>query len=168
MVDLPLLNHSLNGELTREIVTYQNNKSPVSSSTQINFLIFVPCFSLLMTLYIELVHKFAPNGRFLKRYQGLANKRSEAVPYIPYLIFSIEGAISLFYFGGLVALAVFLSKNHVCTGATCMASQADAVFAALSYVLWAASATIRGIEISEFEKRVQLTDDMTKKIIEEA
>jgi hypothetical protein len=48
-----------------------------------------------------------------------------------------------------------------------MASQADPVFAALSYLLWAASATFRGIEISNFAKRVELTDDMTEKIIVE-
>ncbi|KAE9363740.1 hypothetical protein N431DRAFT_521025 [Stipitochalara longipes BDJ] len=91
----------------------------------------------------------------------------EAHPYLPYLIFSIEGALSLFYLGGFVALAVFLSHQQICTGATCIASQADAVFAALTYVLWAASATIRGIEISEFGKRVELTDEMNEKEVEE-
>lgn len=49
-----------------------------------------------------------------------------------------------------------------------MSSQADAVFVALTYVLWAASATFRGIEISEFGKSVELTDEMNEKIVEEA
>ncbi|KAN0104729.1 Marvel domain containing protein [Hyaloscypha variabilis] len=133
-------------------VTYQTNKSSNSSSTQVNFLIFVPCFSTIMTLYMELVYKFAPN---------------EAHQYLPYLIFCIEGAISLFYLGGFIALAVFLAHQKLCAGSTCMASQADAVFAALAYVLWAASATFRGIEISEFGKSVELTDEMNEKIVEE-
>jgi hypothetical protein len=48
-----------------------------------------------------------------------------------------------------------------------MASQTNAVFAALSYVLWAASATFHGIEIWNFAKRVELRDDMIKKIVVE-
>jgi hypothetical protein len=48
-----------------------------------------------------------------------------------------------------------------------MASQTNAVFIALNYVLWAASATFYGIEIWDFAKRVELTDDMTKKIVME-
>ncbi|PMD47627.1 hypothetical protein L207DRAFT_576397 [Hyaloscypha variabilis F] len=91
----------------------------------------------------------------------------EAHQYLPYLIFCIEGAISLFYLGGFIALAVFLAHQKLCAGSTCMASQADAVFAALTYVLWAASATFRGIEISEFGKSVELTDEMNEKIVEE-
>ncbi len=48
-----------------------------------------------------------------------------------------------------------------------MVVRADAVFAALSYVVWVVSATINGIEISRnrFEERVELRDDMTEKII---
>jgi hypothetical protein len=95
------------------------------------------------------------------------NNDSEAHQYLPYLIFCIEGAISLFYLGGCIALAVFLAHQKLCAGSTCMASQADAVFAALTYVLWAASATFRGIEISEFGKSVELTDEMNEKIVEE-
>jgi hypothetical protein len=49
-----------------------------------------------------------------------------------------------------------------------VASQADAVFAALTYVLWAAPATFRGIEISEFGNSVELIDEMNEKIFEEA
>jgi hypothetical protein len=69
--------------------------------------------------------------------------------------------------GSFIALAVFLSGHHICTGTVCMASQADVVFAALSYVLWTTSATMHGIEVSKFERRVELTDDMNEKIIEE-
>jgi hypothetical protein len=49
----------------------------------------------------------------------------------------------------------------------CVVVRADAVFAALSYVVWVVSATINGIEISRnrFEERVELRDDMTEKII---
>ncbi len=48
-----------------------------------------------------------------------------------------------------------------------MAMRTDAVFTALSYLVWVASATIHGIEIStsNFEKRVEFQDDMTEKII---
>ena len=100
-------------------------------------------------------------------YDRRINDSSEALPFLPYLIFTIEGAISLFYLGGFIALAVFVSHEHICAGTTCMASQADVVFAALTYVLWAASATMRGIEISEFGKRMKLTYAMSEKEVEE-
>jgi len=48
-----------------------------------------------------------------------------------------------------------------------MASQTNAMFAVLSYVLWAASATFHGIEISNFANRVELMNDMNKKIVVE-
>ena len=129
-----------------------------------------------MTLYMELVYKFAPNGKsrhqlshlILMNINSRTNNHLEAHQYLPYLIFCIEGAISLFYLGGFVALAVFLAHQKLCAGSACVASQADAVFVALTYVLWAASATFRGIEISEFRKSVELTDEMNEKIIEEA
>jgi hypothetical protein len=113
-----------------------------------------------MTLYIELVHKFAPNGKYLvHKYQFRILEASRPTynllkthPHLPRLIFSTEGALSLFYPGGFIALVVFLSKNPACTRTTCIASQADAVFATLGYVLWAASATLHGIEISNLER----------------
>jgi hypothetical protein len=56
---------------------------------------------------------------------------------------------------GFIALSIFLSKLQSCHGMVCMAARADAVFAALSYVVWIASATILGIEISKFERKLQ-------------
>ena len=78
----------------------------------------------------------------------------------------MEAAFSLFYMGSFIALAVSLFKHHVCAGTACIAAQANVVFAALSYVLWTASATIHGVEISNSERIVELADGMTEKIIE--
>jgi hypothetical protein len=54
---------------------------------------------------------------------------------------------------GFIALSVFLSKLIFCHGTVCMAARADAVFAVFSYAVWAASATISGIEISRRNKK---------------
>jgi hypothetical protein len=100
--------------------------------------------------------------------QNGANSVPESLPYLSYLLFGIEAVISLFYAGGCIALAVLLSKHHVFRQSGCVvASQADAVFAALSYMLWTASATVHGIEISELRRRVELTDKMQEKIVGE-
>jgi hypothetical protein len=53
------------GKWYAEFVTPQTIKFSVPSSTEVNFLVSAPCFSTTMTLYIELVYKFAPNGKYL-------------------------------------------------------------------------------------------------------
>jgi hypothetical protein len=65
----------------------------------------------------------------------------------PYAHFAIEATVSLFYFAGFIALAVFLSKLLFCRGSVCAAARADAVFAALSWVLWTGTTALLGMEI---------------------
>lgn len=63
---------------------------------------------------------------------------------------------------GFIALSVFLSKLMFCHGTICVATRADAVFAAFSYAIWAASATISGIDISRRKKDDAIHSDGKK------
>lgn len=56
---------------------------------------------------------------------------------------------------GFIALSVFLSRLLFCHGPVCAAARTDAVFAALSYAVWVASATITGIQISRANNDVK-------------
>jgi len=64
---------------------------------------------------------------------------------------------------GFVAFSIFLYKLQSCHGMVCMAARADAVFAALSYVVWIISATILGIEISRCVRKPQRGEVVSEK-----
>jgi len=100
-----------------------------ASPSQINFLIFLPLFSLISVAYLEITPRFAPRASH------------------PYAHFSIEILNSIFYFAGFIAISVFLSSLLFCRGSVCNAARADAVFAAFSWVIWVGTTTILGIEI---------------------
>ena len=61
----PFCNRLSTWEMIWGIRYPQTIKSSVPSSAEVNFLVSAPCFSKIMTLYIELVYKFAPNGKYL-------------------------------------------------------------------------------------------------------
>lgn len=68
---------------------------------------------------------------------------------------------------GFIALSVFLSRLLFCHGSVCNAVRADAVFAAFGYAVWAASATISGIQISKSRKRRDDTEGAEEKVVVE-
>jgi len=100
-----------------------------ASPSQINFLIFVPIFTLVVILYLELTPRYTPRASH------------------PYAHFALEVVTTLFYFAGFIALAVFLAKLLFCRGSVCAAARADAVFAAFSFVVWLLTTTILGMQI---------------------
>jgi hypothetical protein len=55
--------------------------------------------------------------------------------------------VTIFYFAGFIALSVFLSKLRFCRGSVCSAARADAVFAALSFVVWNLTAMLFGMAL---------------------
>ncbi|KAH7313032.1 membrane-associating domain-containing protein [Rhexocercosporidium sp. MPI-PUGE-AT-0058] len=130
-------------------VAFIQNQTGYHSATQINFLIFVPSFSILSLLFLELAPRFAPK---------VSNQ---------YVMFGIQGLISGLYLGGFIALSVFLSKLIFCQGGICTAARADAVFGALSYVVWVVSTTILGIEMSRSGLRYESSGASTEKVADQ-
>ncbi|KAE8444475.1 hypothetical protein EG329_000459 [Mollisiaceae sp. DMI_Dod_QoI] len=129
-------------------VAYENNQSLIPSSSQINFLIFSSSFSIVALLFLTLAPHFSPKSTHL------------------FTALVIQVSISGLYMAGFIALSVFLSRLLFCQGSVCAAARADAVFAAFSYAVWAASATISGIEMSRSEKQDEVVDIMEKKLVE--
>lgn len=68
---------------------------------------------------------------------------------------------------GFITLSVFLSKLSFCHGRVCGAAIADAVFAAFNYVVWAASATITGMQISRHTDSRAAANFEERKVVED-
>ncbi len=139
--------------LTKKIlVAYENKRSLIHSSTEINFLIFSSSFSIVSLLYLEVAPRVSPRS---KNYTPnlLRNLGSYQPVSSPLSIMIVQALVSFLYMAGFIALSVFLSKLLFCHGPVCGAARADAVFAAFSYAMWAASATISGIQISKSRKK---------------
>ncbi|KAG9232493.1 membrane-associating domain-containing protein, partial [Amylocarpus encephaloides] len=100
-----------------------------SSPAQVNFLVFVPIFSFVSIIYLEVVPRFMQKASH------------------PYVHFAFEALNTLFYFAGFVALAAFIGKLLFCRGSVCSAARADAVFAAFNWLLWTASTAIVALQI---------------------
>lgn len=100
-----------------------------SSPSQINFLIFVPVFSFISMVYLEVVPRFMQKASH------------------PYAHIGFEALNTLFYFAGFVALAAFIGKLLFCRGSVCAAARADAVFAAFNWLLWTGSTVIVALQV---------------------
>jgi hypothetical protein len=86
----------------------------------------------------------------------------------PYAHLVVEAINTLFYFAGFVALATFLSKLLFCRGTVCAAARADAVFAALGWMLWTGTTTILALEIFKGGISGMRTDRQAKTAMKEA
>jgi len=115
--------------LSAYVAHWYDNDTLTASPSQINFLIFVPLFSFVSLVYLEL------SPRFLAKASH------------PIIHLSISLLTTLFYFAGFVALSVFLGKLLFCRGNVCAAARADAAFAAFSWMLWTASTALLAIEM---------------------
>jgi len=93
------------------------------SPAEIPFLLFSAVWTLLSLTYMV--------GASLSRFQGtkIANR---------YAILGADALTMTFWFGGFVALAVFLSAR-VCFGNVCNVAKAGVAFAALQWLLFAAT-----------------------------
>ncbi|KAM3078175.1 hypothetical protein ACMFMG_002529 [Clarireedia jacksonii] len=100
-----------------------------SSPSQINFLIFVPLFTIISILYLEIAPRFMTRASH------------------PYIHLAFELLNVLFYFAGFVALSVFLSKLLFCRGSVCAAARADVAFGAFSWLLWCGTTAILALEM---------------------
>ncbi|CZR62226.1 uncharacterized protein PAC_12123 [Phialocephala subalpina] len=138
--------HSLVVLALSSYVAYENNRSIIPSSPQINFLIFTSSFSIVALLFLEVVPRISPRTAS------------------PLAVLIVQGLVSGLFMAGFIALSIFLSGLLFCNGPVCAAARADAVFAAFSYVVWVASATITGIQISR--KKTEATEITKEKMLE--
>ncbi|KUI73994.1 hypothetical protein VM1G_09378 [Cytospora mali] len=108
--------------LSAYVVHWYNVDTLTSPPAQVNFLIFVPLFSLISIAYMEATPRFMPKFSH------------------PWAVLALEVTNVIFYFAGFVALAVFLDNLLFCRGAVCGSARASAVFAAFNFALWGATA----------------------------
>jgi len=114
--------------LSSYVANWYDADTLTASPSQINFLIFVPPFSFISIVYLEVVSRFVPKASH------------------PFAHLGFEVLNALFYFAGFIALAVFIGKLLFCRGSVCAAARADTAFAAFSWMLWTASSVIVGMK----------------------
>ncbi|KAF4123729.1 Membrane-associating domain [Geosmithia morbida] len=95
-----------------------------SSPSSVDFLLFAPIFSLFSAAYLELAPRLAPRASS------------------PAASMAVEVTNTVFYFGGFIALAIFLSRLRFCTGALCAVARATSVVAAAEFASWIATAIL--------------------------
>ncbi|KAL1861608.1 hypothetical protein Daus18300_008724 [Diaporthe australafricana] len=110
--------------LSAYVANWYNVDTLTSSPSQVNFLVFVPLFSLISIAYLEAVPKFMPKFSH------------------PWAVLALEVTNVLFYFAGFVALAVFLTHLLFCRGAVCGSARAATVFSSFNFALWSATAAL--------------------------
>ncbi|KAF8854397.1 hypothetical protein BDZ45DRAFT_693440 [Acephala macrosclerotiorum] len=135
--------------LSAYVAHWYDNDTLTASPSQINFLIFVPIFSVLSLVYLEL------SPRFMAKVSH------------PYGHFGFSLLNVLFYFAGFIALAVFLGKLLFCRGSVCAAARADAVFAAFNWMLWTASTALLALDMFKGGLQGMKTDKEAKVAMKE-
>ncbi|KAL1843007.1 hypothetical protein VTJ49DRAFT_3484 [Mycothermus thermophilus] len=105
-----------------KITRWYHAMTPLPTPAQTTFLLAVAAWSLISLIAIELLPRFLPQ-----------------VPR-SHLTLPFDLTNTLFYLGGLAALAVFMSQLVVCWTFVCLAAQADVAAAAASFAFWSASA----------------------------
>lgn len=95
--------------------------SRTSSPAPFSFLIFTSVFSILSVVYLEATPRFAPR---------LSHS---------YVAITVQMVNTAFYFGGFIALAVFINNLSFCRGTVCSAGRADTVMAAAQFTIWIAT-----------------------------
>ncbi|TVY24578.1 hypothetical protein LHYA1_G006303 [Lachnellula hyalina] len=131
------------------VAHWYNADTLTAPPKQIDFLIFVPVFSFISVFYLEFVPRFAPKASH------------------PYALFVVEILNTLFYFSGFIALAVFIGRLLFCRGSVCSAARADAVFAAFSWILWAASSVVGALKIFRGGFQNMKTDHQASSVMKE-
>jgi len=100
-----------------------------TAPSQINFLLFSSIWTILSLGFLT--------AAALPRFRNMTGA-FQLVQLV------VEALTMMFWFGGFVALAVFLSAR-VCFGTVCNVAKAGVVFAALQWLLFAATASLTGI-----------------------
>ncbi|PHH53712.1 hypothetical protein CFIMG_005261RA [Ceratocystis fimbriata CBS 114723] len=104
--------------LAMVVSQFYNTRTEFSAPSQVNFLIFVPLFSFLSLVYLEVLPRMAPQLLY------------------PFISFTVEGLNAVFYFSGFTALSVFISRLSFCLGSICTTARMAAVCGGIEFVLW--------------------------------
>ncbi|KEY69662.1 hypothetical protein S7711_03146 [Stachybotrys chartarum IBT 7711] len=115
--------------LASYVANYFNTNTRRLSPSSINFLIFAQIFSLLAIAYLEVAPRKLPKAAH------------------PFASLFVEGTNALFYFAGMIAWAVFLSRLSFCNGTICGVARAAAVVAAVEFVAWVATTAMLAKEL---------------------
>jgi hypothetical protein len=154
------------------VAHWYNADTLTASPSQINFLIFVPLFSFLSIVYLEVTPRFLARGKaHQEQYifqMGAQERKLTLIASHPYAHFAFEIINMLFYFAGFVALATFLGKLLFCRGSVCAAARADAVFAAFSWLVWTGTSAMLALEIFKGGFSGVKTDRQAKSAMKEA
>lgn len=108
--------------LSASVIQWYNDDTLTSPPAPVSFMIFVPLFSMVSCVYLEITPKFLP--KYLH----------------PWAVLGFEVINVIFYFAGFVAMAVFLNNLVYCRGAVCASARAATVFASFNFVLWGVTA----------------------------
>lgn len=112
-------------------------QSPFASPGTVNFLVFVPIFSIISIVYLEAVPRLAPRGKIPSSLFPPLPPRLTGTASHPFASLALELLNTLFYFAGFIAMAAFMARLEFCRGAICAAAKAATVAGAASFVLWA-------------------------------
>ncbi|KAH8716923.1 membrane-associating domain-containing protein [Phaeosphaeriaceae sp. PMI808] len=93
-----------------------------SSPSEVNFLIFAPAWTLLA---------LAPLIVVPLKFSSMLSSRGAQIGML-----ALEGLTMLHWFGGFIALAVFLS-DRICFGTVCDVARASTAISGLNWLVWA-------------------------------
>jgi len=114
--------------LSGYVANWYNIDTLQASPSQVNFLIFVPVFSIISIVYMEGAPKFFP--RIVS----------------PYVVMAVEVLNVLFYFAGAIALGVFLNSLLFCRGTVCGAARADTGLSVVQWLMFTVTAVVNGLD----------------------
>lgn len=103
-------------QLTTVVTNWWANYWRDMSPVEINFLLFSSVFSLITTVYLTLAA--------LNKLPAIAANR--------FALLAADAITMMFWFGGFIALAVFLS-SRVCFGNVCNVAKASVAFGAFNW-----------------------------------
>ncbi|KAH7393053.1 membrane-associating domain-containing protein [Pyrenochaeta sp. MPI-SDFR-AT-0127] len=118
------------------------------SPSEVNFLIFTPAWSIVAVVPLVVIPL---------RFNHLLSS-----PAARYGFLALEGLTMLFWFGGFVSMAVFLS-DRICFGTVCDVARASTAISAVSWVVWAVTfvfgviGVVKGGDLS-FRKKAVVVD----------
>ncbi|KAK7744743.1 hypothetical protein SLS62_010100 [Diatrype stigma] len=120
------------------VADWYNAATLTMAPPQINWLLACSVISIFSLGYLEGAKRFFPRA-----FHSTAALALEAVN-------------ALFFFSGFVYLAVFIGKLLFCRGSVCGAARASAVFGALAFLLWCASAALAARTVAQVGAGVSL------------
>lgn len=106
------------------------------SPAEVNFMVFSPVWSLLALVALVLVPtKFSSPA---------------SSPPVNFGLLGLEVLTMLYWFGGFIALAVFL-RDRICFGAVCEVAKAGTALSAVNWLVWAGSAVLSAVVVGRRE-----------------